>query len=125
MQIHRNSSQRCNGCHAMMDPLGLALERYDAEGQRRDAYPDGSSVDNSFDFFGTSMRNPDELAAHLQGSGDFERCVAEKLFTFGLHRAPTEAERCVVDALAASPDASLQQMSIDAFIASLRLTEQP
>jgi hypothetical protein len=125
MQIHRNSSQRCNGCHAMMDPLGLALERYDAEGQRRDAYPDGSSVDNSFDFFGTSMRNPDELAAHLQGSGDFERCVAEKLFTFGLHRAPTEAERCVVDALAASPEASLQQMSIDAFIASLRLTEQP
>lgn len=125
MQIHRNSSQRCNGCHAMMDPLGLALEAYDAQGQRRAAYADGSSVDNDFDFFGTSMKNPDELAAHLTTSGDFERCVAEKLFTFGLHRALTDAERCVVDALAASPDASLQQMTIDAFVASLRLTEQP
>jgi hypothetical protein len=125
MQIHRNSSQRCNGCHALMDPLGLALERYDAQGQPRDTYPDGSTVDNDFDFFGTSMKNPDELAAHLVTSGDFERCAAEKLFTFGLHRAPTDAERCVVDAIAASPDASLRQMTIDAFVASLRLTEQP
>jgi hypothetical protein len=125
MQIHRTSSARCNGCHALMDPLGLSLERYDAQGLPRSSYPDGSSVDNDFDFFGVSMRTPDELAAHLTSSGAFERCVAEKLLTFGLHRAPTAAERCVIDDLAASQTTSLQQMTIAAFVASLHLTEQP
>jgi hypothetical protein len=125
MQIHRTSSARCNGCHALMDPLGLSLERYDAQGLPRASYPDGSSVENGFDFFGVSMKNPDELADHLTSSGEFERCVAEKLLTFGLHRAPTDAERCVIADLAASPTTSLQQMTIEAFVASLHLTEQP
>lgn len=125
MQIHRTSSARCNGCHALMDPLGLSLERYDAQGLPRASYPDGSSVDNDFDFFGVSMKDPNELAAHLTSSGEFERCVAEKLLTFGLHRAPTEAERCVIDELAASSTASLRQLTIEAFVASLHLTESP
>jgi hypothetical protein len=132
MQIHRNSSARCNGCHAQMDPLGLALENYDPDGRFRERYADGSVIDNDFDYQGTSMRNPSELSAYLQQSGDFERCVAEKLLTFGLQRAPMPDEACIVDGIAdgtaATDDAvapSLHQMTIQAFVASLRLTELP
>ena len=132
MQIHRNSSARCNGCHAQMDPLGLALENYDPDGRFRERYADGSVIDNDFDYQGTSMRNPSELSAYLQQSGDFERCVAEKLLTFGLQRAPMPDEACIVDGIvdgiARADDAvapSLHQMTIQAFVASLRLTELP
>ena len=32
MAIHRNNAPRCAGCHDMMDPIGLALEKYDRQG---------------------------------------------------------------------------------------------
>ena len=125
MQLHRNTSQRCQNCHDMMDPLGLALERYDEQGRARDAYADGSSVDNDFDFYGTSVRNPDELSDFVKGAPEFHRCVAEKLLTFGLHLAPTRDDKCVLRAIedSSSSPRSLHDITIDAFLASLRLTE--
>jgi hypothetical protein len=111
-----------------MDPLGLALERFDETGRYRETYPDGSAITNGFAFNGTSVQDPTELAAYVGGSNEFRRCVAEKLFTFGLHRAPRDEEACVVDALApsaADEARSLHDIAIDAFVMSLHLTEQP
>lgn len=128
MQLHRTSSERCINCHGMMDPLGLALEHFDANGQWRDTYPDGSAINNEFDYFGTSVADPDELAAFVSGSDDYRRCVAEKLLTFGLHREPRTAEYCAIDALAdigGSNERSLHDVAIDAFLVSLRFTEEP
>jgi hypothetical protein len=133
MQIHRATSERCLACHSQMDPPGLALERYDARGLERSAYADGSAVDNDFDFNGVRMRNPAELSAFLQGSGDYRRCVVEKLLTWGLHRAVRPEEQCVVEEIAgfggsSGPDAEsppLRDLSVEAFLTSLRLTEVP
>jgi hypothetical protein len=131
METHRTSGERCLGCHSQMDPLGLALERFDAQGLERDRYPDGSSVDNSFLFNGTSMRNPAELQAYVAESDAYRRCVAEKLLVWGLHRAVRPEERCVVDhlagvdAAASSSPPSLRAAGIDAFLTALRLTETP
>jgi hypothetical protein len=128
MEAHRGSSERCLGCHSQMDPLGLALENFDASGRWRDSYPDGSAIDNGFDFNGTSVRNPGELAAYVGGSDEFRRCVAEKLFTFGLHRAVRDEESCLIAGLvdsAADEPTSLHDITIDAFLTSLHLTEQP
>ncbi len=134
MEMHRSTSQRCLACHGMMDPLGLALERYDEQGHYRETYEDGSVIDNGFDFNGTSVRNPDELAAFVAGSADYHRCVAEKLLTYGLHRAVRNEEACVVDGLAGINDEGerdvteappLHDLAIDAFLVSLSLTEQP
>jgi len=124
MQAHRNTSERCLSCHSQMDPLGLALEHFDTEGRWRDAYPDGSAIDNGFDFNDTPVHDPAELATFVAGSDDFQRCVAEKLFTYGLHRAVRSEETCVVDGLAAS-GSSLHDVAVEAFLSSLRLTEQP
>lgn len=128
MQMHRSSSARCLDCHGMMDPLGLALEHFDANGQWRDAYPDGSAIQNDFDYNGVSVADPTELAAFVGGSDDYRRCVAEKLVTFGLHRAPRSSESCAIDALSgAAPDTtprSLHDIAIDAFLLSLHFTEE-
>lgn len=123
MQMHRETSERCTACHAFMDPLGLALEHYDDTGRWRDVYPDGSVISNGYDFNGVSLEDPDELASFVAGSDDFRRCVAEKLLTFGLHRAPRGPELCRMDELA-SGGPSLHDLSIDAFLLSLHMTEE-
>jgi hypothetical protein len=128
MEIHRNSSGRCLACHGEMDPLGLALEAFDAQGLRRTAYADGSDVDNDFDFHGVALPNPESLAAFVSTSSEYNACVSEKLLTFGLHRAPRDAERCLVDGLGRASDGTsrtLKDITLDAFVASLRLTETP
>ena len=127
MQMHRESSDRCFGCHAQMDPLGLALERFDDEGRWRDSYADGSPIDNTFDFNGTSVRNPEELKSYIGGSESYRRCVAEKLFAYGLHRAPRNDERCLIYQMVSNSDParSLHDLAIDAFLASLTQTETP
>lgn len=127
MQIHRNSTERCIGCHGMMDPLGLALEAFDGAGNRRSTYADGSSVLNTFDYYDTPLPDPEALSTFLTSSTEYRSCVAEKLLTFGLHRAPTGAEYCVINALAADDDGNtraLRDMALDAFVASLKLTEE-
>lgn len=125
MQQHRSSSERCIDCHGMMDPLGLALEHFDSNGQWRDTYPDGSAIQNDFDYNGVSVADPTELATFVSGSDDYRRCVAEKLVTFGLHRAPGGGEYCAIDALGGTTDAprSLHDIAIDAFLVSLHFTE--
>jgi len=130
MQIHRSSSDRCLACHSQMDPLGLALERFDPAGLARDTYEDGSSVENSFLFNDVSVRNPAELQAWVKDAGQYRRCVAEKLLVWGLHRAVRPEERCVLDQLAGlddpqAPAPPLRATGIDAFLTALRLTEAP
>jgi hypothetical protein len=129
MQMHRSSSERCLDCHGLMDPLGLSLEHFDQNGQWRDTYPDGSVINNEFQFNDVSVANPDELASFVSGSEDYRRCVAEKLVTFGLHRAPGGSEYCAIDALgsisADGESRSLHDIAIDAFLVSLHFTEAP
>jgi Protein of unknown function (DUF1588)/Protein of unknown function (DUF1592)/Protein of unknown function (DUF1595)/Protein of unknown function (DUF1585) len=128
MEIHRSSSERCTSCHAHMDPLGLALENFDETGRWRDVYPDGSAIENGYDFNGASMANSAALATFIHDSDDYRRCVAEKLFTFGLHREPRADEMCALDALlpaeGSSETRSLHDLAIDAFLMSLQLTEE-
>ena len=126
MQMHRSTSQRCLACHGQMDPLGLALEQFDDEGRFRETYEDGSAIHNDFDFNGTAVEDAAALERFIEGSADYQHCVAEKLFTFGLHRAIRPEERCVMDAISVvdGEPRSLHDIAIDAFVSSLRLTEE-
>jgi hypothetical protein len=83
----------CIGCHTLFDHYGLALEEYDAIGQYRAAYADGTPVDASA-MLPPSDAYPDGLAfTGLRGLAtvvaadpQFGRCLAEKLLTYGLGR---------------------------------------
>lgn len=84
MELHRQDAL-CASCHARMDPLGLALERYNAIGQWRD----DDRVDTSGRLItGESFADARELAEVIAGARrhDFHRCLAEKLLVYALGR---------------------------------------
>ena len=126
MAIHRNNAQRCAGCHDMMDPIGLALEKFDRQGLWRDRYENGAAITNDLKLDGVVVGDPHQLSAAVQNSPDFRACVATKLLTYGLNRGPLDDERCVANELSSLPDGgtpSLKDMTVDALLRSLELTK--
>lgn len=86
LQEHR-ANATCAGCHKMMDPIGLALENFDATGRWRDLDND-ALIDASGELFdGTKVNGPASLRQALMDRSDaFVRNFIEKLMTYGLGR---------------------------------------
>ena len=87
MVEHRNNAV-CATCHARMDPLGFALENFDAIGKFRTA-EGNSSIDASGVFpDGTKFSNPTEFRQALLKHGDeFVTTFTAYLMTYALGRA--------------------------------------
>jgi hypothetical protein len=85
---HR-ASPTCAACHAVMDPLGLALENFDATGmwRDRDRYA-GAAIDASGVLpDGTPIDGPDDLrAALLRRPDQFVQTFTEGLLTYASGR---------------------------------------
>ena len=81
---HR-ASPTCSSCHAVMDPLGFALENFDAVGQwrDRDRYA-GAIIDASVDMpDGTVLKGPDDLRkALLRKPDQFVQTFTERLLMY-------------------------------------------
>jgi hypothetical protein len=77
----------CVSCHANFDPLGLALENFDAIGQWRDT-DGGSAIDASGNFIdGTTFGGPAELRVGLLKYRDaFYSNVAQQMLGYALGR---------------------------------------
>jgi hypothetical protein len=100
LEKHR-SNPTCASCHARMDPLGLALEHFDAIGRWRDK--DGRlTIDASATLAdGRTVAGPDGLAAILEADhAAFAECLAEKMLTYALGRGLDRSDRKTVKALA-------------------------
>jgi hypothetical protein len=126
MAQHRDSSTRCGACHSQMDPIGLALEKFDRQGLWRETYEDGQPIVTDLEFDGRRVRDPYELAAAIEASPDFRTCVATKLLTFGLNRGPLEDGQYLAERIARPLDGTtptLESMSLDALMHALQLTE--
>lgn len=81
----------CNSCHALMDPIGLSLEGFDAIGRSR-THDEGQPVDTTGTLIdGRSFADAAELAGLLADDPRLSRCAAEKLFTFAIGRFPERA----------------------------------
>ena len=88
MEQHR-ASPSCNSCHGVMDPLGFALENFDAIGEWRDVDRLAASpIDASGQLVdGTPVGGPADLrTALLRRPEQFVQTVAEKLMTYALGR---------------------------------------
>ena len=85
---HR-SNPTCASCHAVMDPLGLALENFDATGmwRDRDRYA-GAAIDSSGELpDGTPIKGPDDLRkALLRRPEQFAQTFTEGLLTYATGR---------------------------------------
>lgn len=86
MEQHRADAV-CAGCHKVMDPVGFALENFDAVGQWR-TVDDGSPIDPSGTLFnGAKVDGPAALRQMLADHGDvFVGVMTEKLLTYALGR---------------------------------------
>ena len=86
MTQHR-ANPACAGCHARMDPIGFAMENFDAVGKWRDrdnenpidasgVFPDGSKFDGMVGLKQALLRHPEQ----------FVNTVAEKLLMYAIGR---------------------------------------
>jgi len=86
MEAHR-ANPYCAGCHKVMDPLGFALENFDAVGQWRDT-DEGAKIDPSGMMYeGTKVTKPSDLRKMLASHPDvFLSVFTQKLMTYALGR---------------------------------------
>jgi mono/diheme cytochrome c family protein len=98
---HR-SNPECSACHARLDPLGLALENFDAVGAWRDH--DGAFAIDSTSALadGRTFHGPGELKQILTSDESFVRCLTKSLATFALGRGVTAADEPAIDELVRS-----------------------
>jgi hypothetical protein len=87
MEQHR-ANPVCASCHRMMDPLGLALENFDATGRWRSHMLGGAVIDSSGTTpDGTPFEGPAALRALLvRNPEQFATVVTEKMLTYALGR---------------------------------------
>ena len=95
---HRNVAT-CAECHRKIDPLGFALENYDAIGGWRDEYDGKVLIDSSGKLpDGDSFETPAEFQdALLRRKDQFTRCITEKLLAYALGRELEVSDRPVID----------------------------
>ncbi len=104
LAAHR-ADPSCASCHSLMDPIGFALDQYDAVGRWR-VFDDESTIDTSGQLpDGTEVNGVADLEASLLANPEvFVTCLSEKLMTFALGRPvdhrDAAAIRRVVDAAA-------------------------
>jgi hypothetical protein len=86
MEAHRRSPA-CAACHHVMDPIGFALESFDAVGRKR-ASDFGSPIESSGQLMnGTTVDGPTGLREALVRNPEvFVRTLTEKLMTYALGR---------------------------------------
>jgi hypothetical protein len=98
IEQHR-SNPACASCHKLMDPIGLALENYDAVGRWR-TLDQGQTIDPAGELpGGIQVAGPADLIRNLRdrNADKFVRCFTEKMLIYALGRGLEYYDRCAVD----------------------------
>lgn len=106
LEQHRNEAT-CASCHQKIDPLGLALENYDAIGAWRDRqngegfrYHKAPPINSSGEYQGVSFTTPNEFKeALLKDKDRFVRAFCEKMLTYALGRPVSYFDQQTIEAL--------------------------
>jgi hypothetical protein len=103
LEEHRRNPV-CANCHRMFDPIGLALENFDATGawRTRDGGTRGTPIDASGELVdGTKINGVNELrAALIRDPNVFVQTLTERLLTYALGRGLTAADMPAVRTIA-------------------------
>lgn len=96
LERHRDDPS-CASCHALLDVLGMGLERYDGVARLR--------LDDDLDTLGelpdgTTFEGAEELAEALDEE-TFAACVTQKLMSYALGRPVTTFDRPTIETVAA------------------------
>jgi hypothetical protein len=117
MEQHRSNPQ-CTSCHRVIDPLGLALENFDATGKWR-IRDGGLPVDTTGQLFdGTDISGPADLRAALLRKKDVVLLsFTRSLFTYALGRRVEPSDLPLVRRIIR--DAAAQDYKISAFVTGI------
>lgn len=108
LALHR-ASPSCAACHALMDPLGLPLETFDAVGRYRTT-DHGLLIDASGEVDGQPVADARALGIALSSSSTVATCIVRKFYSYAMGHELRDVDQSVVDTLAASFQASGYQL---------------
>ncbi len=103
LMVEHRQKALCKSCHERMDPIGLALENFNAIGQWREE-EGGTPIDSAGQLVtGEKFSNVMELKEILASSRkqDFYRCLTEKMLTYALGRGVEYYDAPTVDSIVA------------------------
>jgi hypothetical protein len=105
--LHRNVAS-CAACHARMDPLGLALEHFNALGRWRDKERAGPIDASGVLISGEPFADARDLKRVLieRHRREFYRCLTEKMLTYALGRGLEDYDVQAVDTIVAAIEKS-------------------
>ena len=97
LELHR-ANPTCAACHNNIDPVGFALENFDADGSWRETTREGLKIDSAGILLdGTPVNGPVELRGALLADPNlFANTVAEKMLIYALGRGLAPADKPVV-----------------------------
>jgi hypothetical protein len=98
--LHQAAGATCAGCHAIVDPMGFALEHYDAIGLWRE-------TDNGYPIDATGLMpitdvpfdGAAQLTQAIAADPRFPACVAKQILTYALGRHTTQGDKALIDKL--------------------------
>jgi len=85
------TNDACAGCHDLMDPIGLALERFDAVGVLREE-ENGAPIDTSGELDGVAYEDAAGLGRALRNHPALGPCLVRSLYRYALGREPETGE---------------------------------
>ena len=114
--VKHRQIETCASCHRKIDPLGFALENYDAIGGWRESYGRHMPIDASGKLpTGETFKTPAEFRALVSARHEtFTRNLAEKLLAYALGREVTALDEPHLDvilaAMTSKPDQGLRDL---------------
>jgi hypothetical protein len=113
MEQHREDPN-CATCHARMDPIGFGLENFDGIGAWREQ-DGGADINPAGDLVsGEKFSGPADLRRILlhKKSGDFVRCISEKMLTYALGRGLEYYDKCAIEQISKNVTAKGYKFSV-------------
>jgi hypothetical protein len=100
----------CSSCHTLMDPLGLALEHFDAVGRYREK-DKGHVLDTRGDLDGTRFDGAVQLSELLREDPRTAECLVRQAFRYTLGHIEGKGEEPQIAALVAAFNSSGHDLS--------------
>lgn len=97
LTAHR-TAPACAGCHKIMDPIGLAMENFDAIGEFRRA-ENGVPIDASGEMDGVKFADLAGLGQVLHNNPAATSCLVNKIYGYAMGRPATRGEAGFLAAL--------------------------
>ncbi len=98
LEVHRENDQ-CRSCHAMMDPMGFALENFDAVGTFRTVDENGLPIDAVSEVDGSYVGGPNELGPVVAQLPQVGACVARRFYEHAGGHVAVGSEEVAIEAL--------------------------